>query len=713
MAAVTAAPSSDSPRRPPPRLAAGALHLFALSGFAVAQPLYDLLGRYPTFFVAHGAAPATIVGFALAFAVLPPLLPIAFTTVARLFGPRAWWAAQLLCVSGLVGLTVLPPLHRAVALPPSLALGVAAVAGGLAARAYAQRHAVRQLCSLLAVTAVIFPLVFLFHSPVASLVRPAAAAAGATQPIARPVPVVMVVFDELALGALLDDAGGIDAGRFPSFAALAAGATWYRNATTVADYTPVAVPALLTGQLPDHNRIPVSAEHPDTLFSLLAPHYRLEVLEPVTQLCAAPSCARPPADSERLRPALLVGDALVIWLHMLAPPAWRTQLPDIGRQWTFRFEHWLKDNLTAPVRGDRAGSFAAFVERIAPQPQPTLWFAHVLLPHYPYEYFPSGVRYNAPPADFHRRPLDLDQRQAMLAWPADNRAGAAAEQQRYLLQLGLVDRLLGRLLERLHATGLYDDALLIVTADHGVSFRPGESQRFLTASNADDILWVPLFIKAPGQRDGLIDDRSVQTIDVLPTVAALLGAAITWRIDGVDRHNPAAPGGTEKVAFTPASLDNQLDLTKLTLSAERPLQAAGWQAQAELFPPGTPVETLLANGPSPHLIGQRVEQLVRRPTPFRAELFDAALYDDVRRPRGAVPAFVRGRLMPSDAIDAPPPLAIAVNGVIAATTDSFIGSDGRVQFGALLPESAFRAGANRVEVFGIAIGGQILLRLDQ
>ena len=37
------------------------LHLFVLVAFAVAQPIYDLLGKNPEFFVAHSAKPALII----------------------------------------------------------------------------------------------------------------------------------------------------------------------------------------------------------------------------------------------------------------------------------------------------------------------------------------------------------------------------------------------------------------------------------------------------------------------------------------------------------------------------------------------------------------------------------------------------------------------------------------------------------------------------
>ena len=50
--------------------------------------------------------------------------------------------------------------------------------------------------------------------------------------------------------------------------------------------------------------------------------------------------------------------------------------------------------------------------------------------------------------------------------------------QRHLLQVEFTDRLLGRALDELHATGLYDRSLIVVTADHGESFgRPGQRPR--------------------------------------------------------------------------------------------------------------------------------------------------------------------------------------------------------------------------------------------
>ena len=59
------------------------------------------------------------------------------------------------------------------------------------------------------------------------------------------------------------------------------------------------------------------------------------------------------------------------------------------------------------------------------------------------------------------------------------------------------------------------------------------------------------------------------------------------------------------------------------------------------------------------------------------------------------------------------PLAVSVNGRIAAVTRTYRDEDGVVRFSALVPESAFRPGANPVGVFVVSEdGGVVLERLE-
>ena len=106
----------------------------------------------------------------------------------------------------------------------------------------------------------------------------------------------MVVLDEVPLASVLDDRGRIEERHYPNLARLARDGIFFRNATTVSDYTRWALPALVTGRYPRAELAPSSRDHPDTLFTLLAPTHHLEVSETVTGLCPDALCAQPGAD---------------------------------------------------------------------------------------------------------------------------------------------------------------------------------------------------------------------------------------------------------------------------------------------------------------------------------------------------------------------------------------------------------------------------------
>ncbi len=118
---------------------------------------------------------------------------------------------------------------------------------------------------------------------------PAEANQPGTTASARATPVVIVVFDELSLVSLLDDAGKLNAVRYPNLAALAADGVWFRNATAVSDYTRWALPSIVTGRYPAARSTPTPRDHPNTVFSLVGRSHRLEVSEAVTIAVPAPT----------------------------------------------------------------------------------------------------------------------------------------------------------------------------------------------------------------------------------------------------------------------------------------------------------------------------------------------------------------------------------------------------------------------------------------
>ena len=110
---------------------------------------------------------------------------------------------------------------------------------------------------------------------------------------------------------------------------------------------------------------------------------------------------------------------------------------------------------------------------------------------------------------------------------------ANLERQRHLLQAGYTDRLVGQILEQLDAVDVYDDAAVVVTSDHGIAFQADENRRLPIPEALPEIMWTPLIVKAPGQSEPRVDDTNVQSIDVVPTIADLIGVDIPWSVDGL------------------------------------------------------------------------------------------------------------------------------------------------------------------------------------
>ena len=84
------------------------------------------------------------------------------------------------------------------------------------------------------------------------------------------------------------------------------------------------------------------------------------------------------------------------------------------------------------------------------------------------------------------------------------------------------DSELGRLFETLRETGLYDKAMIIVTADHGEQFFDHGLWRH-SNSAYEALLHVPLVIKYPGQQTGTVVDERVGGVDIMPTVLRTMG----------------------------------------------------------------------------------------------------------------------------------------------------------------------------------------------
>jgi hypothetical protein len=717
--------SDHKPDLQPPRLRALGVnfaHLAALSAFAVAQPLFDVLDESPDFFAVRGSSRQDIVLFALAVIFAPAAALIAVEALASLVARPLERTLHLVFVAVLAGIVVIQVLRDSTDLASTnVLIGLAAGAGVLAALLYHSFRPIRSVMTVLALAPLAFLCNFLFVSPVSALTLAEEKEVDLADVEAR-APVVMIVFDEFPTSSFLDGRGAIDGVRFPNFAALAQGSTWFRNTTTVSYSTTQAVPAILTGTRPEPGRGPTFSNYPRSIFTLLGGDYRMNVVESATHLCPKAVCkgappTEAPVEAPEEEPASLYSDVGVVYLHLVAPPRLAETLPPITEQWMNfgRDEDEAKKLLeqaldkekekrpekaaTATTRRERDDrryrgrhlrQYDRFVGSIRAGNVPSFSLMHVMAPHGPWSYFPSGSQSSLGASPAPGRDFETDR------WVAP--ALALQAYQRHLLQAGFVDRMLGRLLDRLRATGVYDDALVVVTADHGVSFRVGESRRGATPGNLQDIAFVPLFVKSPGQRRGAVVDYHVETIDILPTIADVLDIRIPWRVDGrtalldprratvhVQTRAGDAPGGEAKAPF--ASLV--------------PKHEALIRQRARLFGSGD-WERLYAAGPYSDLLGRSVSSFAVVASDDRAVIEDELTTELLKVMRPGlpfVPSPLQGYVEGAGAA-AGKALVVAVNGTIAAAAETYNGSE-TVRFSALLPESSFRPGRNRVAFYWV------------
>jgi len=691
------------------------LEILALSSFALAQPLFDLLSRNAEFLVAHRSEPVDVILLALGLCFLPTLFFISVELLAGLIGPKCRLRTHVLIVAGLMAMILLPPLRLVTARIPGAIWLVAAILLGVLFSAVSLHFAKFQtFITFLSPAGILFALLFLFHSPARRLLSSQDYAKLATSQVGAPAPVVMVIFDELPLASLLDETRQINASRYPNFTALSHTSNWYRNASTVSEGTLNSVPAIVESRYPRPARmlIPNSKDHPRSLFTLLGTHYQFNVSETNTRLCPDQLCGKSQFQtpfSRRIRG--LFSDVGILYLYVLLPADLTKWLPDISQSWKDFIwarrtpaqddEPWAEYHNQVDWR-DRPAQFRQFVESIHSSSKPTLHFLHILLPHAPWEYLPSGKKYTF---DVNIRGVmgNNDKGVDPNQWVED-RWAVVQGYQRHLLQVAFVDRLLGSLLDRLKQTDLFDPALIVITADHGTSFRLNESRRRASPTNYPDILAIPLFVKLPHQQKGIIDDRNIETVDILPTIADVLQIAMPWEIEGRSALNQSLPEKAEKIFVNDAG-------KALVFDPDPEAKYETVIQKIKLFGPLSDPNGLFQIGTNKALIGRQASELGRGDAvPLECQIDDESLLNNMDLESPILLTHLKGRISgPRRSAHDPVSLAVVINGIVRAVTETY--STGKEErFSVVLPESAFQHGHNDIDIFQVTDrDGQTLL----
>jgi len=681
-------------------LAIGILHVAALSALALAQPLFDLLGKNAEFFVARESRAIDIWLLILVLLAAIPAVVLVMEWIVIRLAPVAYRTLHA-AIIGLLGSLFAVPVIKKLVGEPWVVLFLGLIAGAAIGYSYFRLRGFRVFLTWLAPAPLVMAGLFVLATPVSRLVLPRDEALAIDGSRNAAIPVVVVVWDELNVAALMAPDGSVDATTFPNFARLAADGTWYRKASGVSEATTLALPAILDGRMPDVGLIPVASDYPKNLFTLLAPTHELHVREPVTALCPESVCATVASAElgllERLRS--LFSDLRIVYLHLMLPKGLTSDLPPINRTWSGfaanvgSTEGMTRDQAeadfgqvtgTSAIReelaADRVGSVRAFITDLdLVSGRPPFVFLHAVLPHTPYRYARSGRRY--------RDSGDLYGLEGG-KWIEDEWAVTQAHQ-RYLLQTTVVDDLMGELLDKLDELGIYDDALIITTADHGVGFTAGGLFRGALEDSFAETMSVPMIVKLPGEKAAATSDADVRTIDVLPTVVDVLGSTIDWEVDGVSvRELPSYRGPKEQI---------RADGTIISVDATLPDLYAVVEAKFARFTSVDGSFYLFAPSAS-WPTGEQTALLTVAPRSIGEVEVLGLRADGTFHSEGLSPTRIVGTVT-FDEPGSLHKLAVAVDGVMVATGPILRANSLGGSFSYFVPEEVFDDGAGRVEIY--------------
>jgi hypothetical protein len=645
-----------------------------LSAAAFVAPLLDLYGKNPEVFVANRTSVWEIVLFGLGTALAVPLAAWAVLALAGAIGGQAPDLAFKAIVASLALATGLIVTRQAIA---DNTFGAIAVAVVIAAVVYWLVHNVEVIFVVAAVAIPVLVVMFVATSATARLIWDEPGVTEGSTQVADPADIIMIQLDEMPMASIMEVDGTINETLFPNFARLAEEGTWYRNALSDSIATTQSVPAILTGVRGEPGMSPSYVDHPDNLFTLLAGTYEMHVIEWVAEMCPEEVCpdyaGRSPA-----RFSSLLKDVGVVYGHLTLPAATRENLPSIDNSWRGFLgqadTHGGGDveisGIAVPDGSARA-KWANWIQRlingIGRGTAPTLSYAHLEAPHVPWLTNPTGTHYERP-----------EEYTEVFGVQGDGRWGLDAEPpllgfQRHLYQVGFLDKMLGRMFDHLDETGTWDETMIVVVADHGASFVPGEHRRWPYEDNRDDLYRVPLFIKYPDQARGEIVDLPAFGIDIMPSIVDALGIDTDLRFDGVsllelDEERPHQP-----IRWCCNGDGVSSDLSVLYSQVER---------NHTWIPDQSSWLGVAAVGPNASLIGEPATSLrIRSDEGLRWSLDLGETLEDVDRSSGIVQTLVTGRIEGDDEL-ASDEVLIVLNDVVAgvahlsrdsATAGSFIG----------------------------------------
>jgi hypothetical protein len=203
-------------------------------------------------------------------------------------------------------------------------------------------------------------------------------------------------------------------------------------------------------------------------------------------------------------------------------------------------------------------------------------------------------------------------------------------------------------------------------------------------------MWVPQFIKAPGQDGGRVDDRNWEQVDLLPTVADLADVQVPWKMDGASQTGKPTRTRPEKWWFDIPGRRKVRDGPsnwKVVLAGETDTLVRGSEGVRGLYRFGTAADLIYKD---PTSVGP-----VTPDQETTATLNDFESYTQISPASGRIPTLVSGKI--TSPLPASSTILVAVNGRIGGQSKLFPERPGEpaAKFAVITPDTLWKAGDGR------------------
>ena len=235
-----------------------------------------------------------------------------------------------------------------------------------------------------------------------------------------------------------------------------------------------------------------------------------------------------------------------------------------------------------------------------------------------------------------------------------------------------------------------DKTLLVVTADHGEGFVPGDQARTMDAATAADLSWVPMFLKMPGQVKGKLDQRNWTHVDLTATLADALHVKLPQKLDG---QSALKAPRTTTVKYWFNTPGKKLVIPDPVGAYQKVIKGYGGvlgnaKSAADLY----------KIGPRPDLLGRKVTALHKGTNSSHTLSLNAKDVSNAAAVTSGsgVPTLIWGHLTGKGSGAT---VAIAVNGVIGAVGPTYAEKGAPLSIEDIVPASLWHHGANSIVAY--------------